>query len=418
MISFVRQSSLLKNNFRSISTCNSARKPRDGSFSLEKSSNQLNPYQKWKGNQYFIRSFSSTSSIQSNNDIWKGKLGMEARSPSTSHKSIKLDFAKNQTLRLNYMNPFGGVRIGFILEELDALAGRIAYSHALGNSSIISEVIVRPKNDEPVKKMESPITIVTASCERILLHSNLAIDKSLQMEGNVTWVGTSSMEVCIKVFQFKGEEKVEVMQSFFNMVARDKSNKSSPLPPLLLNNDEERRLFAEGEENSRRRKESSKISLDNVPPNEEERQLIHQLHIQMKKEIQKNGGNLPVQFANMKDSSFESLVLMQPQNRNIHHKIFGGYLMRKAFELAWSSTFVYSGVPPIYIALDETHFLAPIEIGDSVRFSSQISFTSGNNIIVNVVADVISPRYYSKYFSICFSMPWSGFCTPDYASIL
>jgi hypothetical protein len=32
--------------------------------------------------------------------------------------------------------------------------------------------------------------------------------------------------------------------------------------------------------------------------------------------------------------------------------------------------------------------------GDSVMFTSQISFTTGNQVIVNVVADVISPKRY------------------------
>lgn len=51
---------------------------------------------------------------------------------------------------------------------------------------------------------------------------------------------------------------------------------------------------------------------------------------------------------------FESTVLMQPQERNIHNKIFGGFLMRKAFELAWSTAYVFSSQKPILLAVDGT----------------------------------------------------------------
>ncbi|PRP85379.1 acyl-coenzyme A thioesterase 9, mitochondrial-like [Planoprotostelium fungivorum] len=329
-----------------------------------------------------------------NTDIWAGKLGLEARSPSVS-KTIKfLDFNNNPSLRNNYINPFGGIRIGFVLEELDAMAGKVAYAHALGNSSFVSDVVLRPSGDEVVKRIETPMTIVTASCNRIMLWTDLPANLSLQFEGLVTWVGNSSMEVCVYILQYRDAEPVRVLESYFTMVARDKNNRAIKLPPLLLKTEQEKVLFARGEANSRERKLEAARSLEITPPNIEENAYIHGIHRDTQNKIRE--GRLGMEWSMMKSAKNSSLVLMQPQSRNIHNKIFGGYLMRKAFELAWSSTFIFTGVAPSFSGMDDTSFVAPVEIGDSVMFTSQISYIQDKRVIVSVIADVISPRRYSE----------------------
>lgn len=37
-----------------------------------------------------------------------------------------------------------------------------------------------------------------------------------------------------------------------------------------------------------------------------------------------------------------SLLLTMPQDRNIHGKVFGGFLMRQACELAWATGYAFS----------------------------------------------------------------------------
>ena len=37
----------------------------------------------------------------------------------------------------------------------------------------------------------------------------------------------------------------------------------------------------------------------------------------------------------MSDSRLEKTQLMFPQVRNLHNKVFGGYLMRLAYEVSW-----------------------------------------------------------------------------------
>lgn len=154
------------------------------------------------------------------------------------------------------------------------------------------------------------------------------------------------MEVCVYILQYRDAEPVRVLESYFTMVARDKNNRAIKLPPLLIKTEQEKVLFARGEgeiissiwrlivsANSRERKLEAARSLEITPPNIEENAYIHGIHRDTQNKIRE--GRLGMEWAMMKSAKNSSLVLMQPQSRNIHNKIFGGYLMRKAFELAW-----------------------------------------------------------------------------------
>ena len=104
------------------------------------------------------------------------------RPPSESMTKISYDFADDEFLMERYRNPFGHLRFGKVLEDLDALAGNIAYNHVKDPS----------------------INIVTASVDRIRLSGNVSLKKNQQLSGMVTYVGTSSMEIRM---QCKGDDE-------------------------------------------------------------------------------------------------------------------------------------------------------------------------------------------------------------------
>ena len=53
----------------------------------------------------------------------------------------------------------------------------------------------------------------------------------------------------------------------------------------------------------------------------------------------------------------------------IHNKVFGGYLMRKAYEIAWTNANLVIGDPNIYlIELDNTFFRYPVEVDRFLSF--------------------------------------------------
>ena len=95
------------------------------------------------------------------------------RPPGESMTKIGYDFEDDEFLMERYRNPFGHLRFGKVLEDLDALAGNIAFSHV----------------------QDPDINIVTASVDRIRLSGTVGLDKSQQLSGKVNFVGTSSMEI-------------------------------------------------------------------------------------------------------------------------------------------------------------------------------------------------------------------------------
>lgn len=48
--------------------------------------------------------------------------------------------------------------------------------------------------------------------------------------------------------------------------------------------------------------------------------------------------------------------------RNLHGRIFGGFLMRRAFELAHSTCYLHAGVRPHTLSIDEITFKRPVEV--------------------------------------------------------
>jgi len=304
------------------------------------------------------------------------------KAPSESKSKKILPFGTNAALRSKYLNPFGDIRFGLLLEDLDALAGTVAYQHALDNASISKssgsqELIIKPEDSTPFKPFESDLIIVTASCNRIELFNRLRSDRSLEMEGFLTWVGKSSMEILIQVDSIDEQfQHQRIMEASFTMVARNRKDQPVKVNELKPHTPEEISLFEQGANNSLLRKQEAKVSLDNKPPTDEEMQLIHGLFISMKRlgvldiEAEKDSN-----YVFMRKTVLQSTILMQPQQRNIHGKIFGGYLMLLAYELAWSTAYCYAKVPPTLRAIDSIHFLAPVEIGDIVIFTSEVVFS-------------------------------------------
>jgi len=63
---------------------------------------------------------------QTGKDKYSEPFELKNKSPKESEVSLLLPFSTDAKLRDIYMNAFNGVRIGRILEDLDAMAGEIA----------------------------------------------------------------------------------------------------------------------------------------------------------------------------------------------------------------------------------------------------------------------------------------------------
>ena len=60
-----------------------------------------------------------------------------------------------------------------------------------------------------------------------------------------------------------------------------------------------------------------------------------------------------------------------PANKHLF-QIFGGFLMRQAFELGWVNAHVYARQRPYIEFMDDILFQAPVDIGSLLLFNSQV----------------------------------------------
>ncbi|KAG0230228.1 hypothetical protein BGW42_001095 [Actinomortierella wolfii] len=328
-------------------------------------------------------SATATSKVAPQPDKKYEKRDLVLKTMSDSYTEVILPFASDKSLLEEYINVGGSLRHGKIMEDLDALAGAIAYKHA-----------------DDGKANSSPLTIVTASVDRIDFLKELGV-KDLKLSGHVTYVGYSSMEVFMKMEEIEpqkpGGHGDTILVARFSMVARDAlTGKAAQVNPMLLQNDVEKKLFQMGEDHKARKRVASDSALTKRPPTQEERFLIHDLYLEYSKYDDKEGkAKKPDNVEWMADTKMSAIHIMQPQDRNIHDKIFGGYLMRLAYELAFCNASVFIGSRPKFLALDEISFRAPVPIGTFLALDSQIVYAEGgdhHSFQVMVKADVLDVK--------------------------
>jgi acyl-coenzyme A thioesterase 9 len=155
------------------------------------------------------------------------------------------------------------------------------------------------------------------------------------------------------------------------------------------------------------------MSLDKSPPSVEEMLLIHSLYQEYKQYLDPSFHvDKPKNVIWMKDTVQKSLMLCMPQDRNIHNKIFGGYLMRLAMELAYSTGYIFTGSRITFVALDDVTFRRPVSIGSLLSLKSRVVYSKGSptrSFQVKVKADVIDPiagtQDTTNYFQFTFAVP-------------
>ncbi|KAI5627440.1 acyl-CoA thioesterase 9, tandem duplicate 1 isoform X1 [Silurus asotus] len=93
----------------------------------------------------------------------------------------------------------------------------------------------------------------------------------------------------------------------------------------------------------------------------------------------------------MEDAKLKGLEICHPQERNIFNRIFGGFLMRKAYELGWANACAFAGCRPMLVAVDDIMFRKPVEIGSLLMLSSQVCYTEEHHVQVRVHTEVLDP---------------------------
>ncbi|KAL8861203.1 MAG: hypothetical protein Q9178_002419 [Gyalolechia marmorata] len=283
------------------------------------------------------------------------------RRMSDSFHRVVIPLAQDPWLLDNYLNANGQLRLGTIFMDLDALSGVIAYKHT-GES----------------------VTTVTAAVDRITINHPLTELCDLELSGQVTFAtGRSSMEISIQVAKApeKGasaKKENVLMTCAFTMVSLDPNTKKPvAICPLKVETEEERRLFALGEKNSKMKKARAKTGLRKQTPNDEESDLIHAIWLrQLDYHDPNNPLRKPPHTHYMASTTLSSSQIMQPQYRNRHNfMIFGGYLLKTTFELAFCCAAAFSHSRPTFLSLDPSAFDNPVPVGSVLYLKATVAYT-------------------------------------------
>ncbi|MCH7968402.1 MAG: acyl-CoA thioesterase [Thaumarchaeota archaeon] len=120
-------------------------------------------------------------------------------------------------------NPSGNVFGGYILKQIDLIAGLVAQRHAQTNA-------------------------VTASIDRVNFLKPVFVEDVLVLHARLNYVHRSSMEIEISVSAENLAKGTSTLTgtAFVTMVALDKNSKPTQVPELILESEEDKRKFAEG----------------------------------------------------------------------------------------------------------------------------------------------------------------------------
>ena len=78
----------------------------------------------------------------------------------------------------------------------------------------------------------------------------------------------------------------------------------------------------------------------------------------------------------MDSTVMHSSQIMQPQYRNRHHfMIFGGFLLKQTFELAFCCAAAFSHSRPNFLSLDPSTFENPVPVGSVLYLTATVAYT-------------------------------------------
>ena len=154
-----------------------------------------------------------------------------------------VDDSRVETVHLvmsSHLNGAGRLFGGILMQWIDEVAGIVAKRHSMSN-------------------------VTTASVDNLTFLSGAYIGDMIVIKGKMTWVGSSSMEVCVDTYVESPSGKRErINNAHFMMVALDKNDQPVRVPRLILQTEDEELAWSHGIERQRIRKERKNAKLDGI----------------------------------------------------------------------------------------------------------------------------------------------------------
>ena len=143
-------------------------------------------------------------------------------------------------IRPTHLNGADRLFGGILMQWIDEVAGIVAKRHSMAN-------------------------VTTASVDNLTFLHGAYQNDMVVIKGKLTWVGSTSMEVCVDTYvESLGGERHRINNAHFMMVALDENDKPVKVPKLILRTEDEHLAWSHGEERRRIRIQRLKDKLDGI----------------------------------------------------------------------------------------------------------------------------------------------------------
>jgi acyl-coenzyme A thioesterase 9 len=167
-----------------------------------------------------------------------------------------------------------------------------------------------------------------------------------------------------------------VSTAYFTFVAVDPETKRPlKIPPLDPQTWLEKDQFEAGQRRAQQRKEERKRLQNFENPldpaiEKEALRLLRAAGPLRNIPSLANPHNILVQHTKL-----QNCEIAQPQTSNLANQIFGGFLMRRAWELSYATAYVFGGARPRFLEVDKVSFSIPVHVGDLTNFQAHVIYT-------------------------------------------
>ena len=248
----------------------------------------------------------------------------------------------------------GNIRFGKLLETLDKVAENTALAY--------------------VNRFYPDARVVTAAIDSLVIRHPADTKHDLVFSAQINHVGKSSLEVGIRI-EHLGPGSGHVATAYFTMVARSTEvgrAQSLVLPPLNYVLEIEKKRYDKA--NQRRQAYREGLAQAEEMPSLDEYLLLKGLHKQQEAEG----------FDGIRAGSLvvHSTQRAYPEQENVPRTIFGGYLIRRAYELAALAAELVAPDRAVPCQVNRINFNQPVFLGDQLKFTARVVYTGSTTITV------------------------------------
>lgn len=264
----------------------------------------------------------------------------------------------------------GNFRFGVLLEDLDIMAEQAALGY--------------------VRQVHPDARVVTAAIDNIIVRHVVDVERDIQIDARINHVGRSSLVVGMRV-EHPGPAPTHIASCYFTMVARggEAAEESRLLPPLEYQDELERQRAEKSCRERELYRQQQAAGLE--PPSREEYALLQELH-----RAQDDPGFAGLRADRVVVDAWER---MYPEQEYVPHRIFGGYIIRRAYELSAICAELVAPDRALIAAVNRINFFHPVRLGDKLHYTCRVVYTCDSFVCVEASIERISRDRTAKALS-------------------